>query len=698
MPIVKDKLIYKHIVTYVLLLILPIIFFIVFMQISILEKIRKNFIYQLEMQVIQNAGDTENIFSNMDAVATDVAYNQMFDYEHNLTNVPKACEILRELQGHTVNTELIREVVVWSEGDNYVYTSSGTTYKPDQLLKQYPIFNNTELEEFANRMNTARGGRYTFTEQFGEEEALCYTSVYKNGKEKRLFLFFIIKQPNERNIDNFVILDKKGKILHCIRTDHHIQELIQNGNTGNNIINKEYLEIKVEKDERNYIQYFQLDDVMAEFQDILMIYHGTILVLLMIGGVLITVSIKRSLIPLLKSKKERADVANLGFLYQLLKGKYSPQEVRIQIEKEALEYLKGESWFILVFQISDTYGRDGYEVLRKASRKFLNGYLIELTEEKRFAYIGSLIGWTDKQYRSTTYSLWENLEQEINEDIAFSASALFQDTQDIQKVFIKTSLALEYRFSLGNSCYIDTEQLLNTDLVDAIYPRKLIEQLILCVKVSNSGEVSRILDEINIYIKSSNLPVVYAKGICYELVIKLTDLLQSSGTMGPGCRLSYSNIGAKNETVDELTEKIRNIANNICRSITEKKQLESENAVLELERFIVDNALLEKFSIQYMADYFDMSPSNLSNVYKQKTGITVVEHATRIRMKKAQELLLDINSKMTLDEIVIRIGYNNTSSFIRKFKTIFGVTPRQYTKLAEKQHIESPANEENELM
>lgn len=49
-------------------------------------------------------------------------------------------------------------------------------------------------------------------------------------------------------------------------------------------------------------------------------------------------------------------------------------------------------------------------------------------------------------------------------------------------------------------------------------------------------------------------------------------------------------------------------------------------------------------------------------------------------MAMAEQLLLSEDPVYTVNEIVEKIGYNNTSSFIRKFKSIYGVTPGQYVK------------------
>ena len=47
-------------------------------------------------------------------------------------------------------------------------------------------------------------------------------------------------------------------------------------------------------------------------------------------------------------------------------------------------------------------------------------------------------------------------------------------------------------------------------------------------------------------------------------------------------------------------------------------------------------------------------------------------------MREAIRLMLEENC--TIGDTVLKVGYLNTSSFIRKFKSIYGLTPGQYVK------------------
>ena len=84
------------------------------------------------------------------------------------------------------------------------------------------------------------------------------------------------------------------------------------------------------------------------------------------------------------------------------------------------------------------------------------------------------------------------------------------------------------------------------------------------------------------------------------------------------------------------------------------------------------------FSLQEMADYFNIGMSNLSQFFKRQTGKTLIEYYTTLRMEQAKILLADPQNK--IDDIALQVGYLNTSSFIRRFKQCYGISPRQYTQ------------------
>ena len=671
----KDKLFYKHIILYVLLLFLPVVAFSGFIQISILERIRQNYAYQLENQMIGYANDLEEIFSSLDAVRTNVIYDDEFAFKSDLSNVKEAKEVLRKLQSFAINNPILQEIIFWYEGDEFAYLSTASTFRKDKLQELHPLFALKSVDEILEEEKTGHEETYLFLtlpEGTMPVRTICHTSVSINGR--RALLIFLMKMPETDIIDNLVVFDRQGKVQYSCNMDDELSEMLKGG------IPENYYEIRVEKESRIYVQYYNPDIVYADFRRIRHLYWCIIAIVLLVGSGLIFFGVKNNLLPMLRRRQGLTNAVQFNFLYNLLKGKYAREEFDERVEKDGMVNLKGEMYFLIVFLLQENAVTKDNEEVEAVLHRYLRGYMIELPEEKKFVYVGALDKGKAKNYRESTWFMWKELERETKIDISFSFSPLFENIDDIQQIFLKTVLSMEFKFAKGNSCYIDSEQVLDEELVEVTKPKKLIEQLLMNTRLANTGEVNRIMDEINSHVKTSGMPPVYSKMVCYNLIMQVTELLHSCGMLEHGERISYSVIMARNDTVDELTDRIRNIANNICLFLTEKKKKDSETEIDGIEQFMRENVLLEKFSVQYMADWFGTSPSSLSNFYKQKTGMTIMERVTDIRMKQAEEYLLDEENPMTLNEIVEKIGYNNTSSFIRKFKSIYGVTPGQFVK------------------
>lgn len=671
----KDKLFYKHIILYISLLLLPVVAFSGFIQISILEKIRQNYTYQLENQMISCANNLEEVFSSLDTVRFNVINSDAFLFNSDLSNVREAQEVLRQLQGLAINNPILQEIIFWFEGDEYVYLSTASTFRKEKLQELLPLFAMKSVDEILEEEEKGHTETYrflTFPEGTAPVRNLCHASVLINGR--RALLIFLLKMPEMNMPDNLVVYDRQGKIQYSCNLDDRLSELPGVG------VLEDYYEIRVEKESRIYVQYYDPDIVYADFRRIRHLYWCIVVFVLVVGMGLIYFGVRNNLLPMLRRRQELTNVVQFNFLYNLLKGKYAREEFDGRVEKDGMVNLRGELYFLIVFLLQEDGAVKENEEVEAVLHRYLRGYMIELPEEKKFVYVGALDKGKAKYYRESTWFMWKELERETGSDISFSFSPLFKNIDDIQQVFLKTELSLEFKFARGNSCYIDAEQVLDEDLVEVTKPKKLIEQLLLNTRLANTAEVNRIMDEINSHVKTSGMPPVYSKMVCYNLIMQVTELLHSCGMLEQGERISYSVIMARNDTVDDLTDRIRNIASNICLFLTEKKKKESETEIAGIERFLRENVLLEKFSVQYMADWFGMSPSGLSNYYKQKTGMTIMERVTDLRMKQAEEYLLDEDNPMTLNEIVEKIGYNNTSSFIRKFKSIYGVTPGQFVK------------------
>lgn len=84
------------------------------------------------------------------------------------------------------------------------------------------------------------------------------------------------------------------------------------------------------------------------------------------------------------------------------------------------------------------------------------------------------------------------------------------------------------------------------------------------------------------------------------------------------------------------------------------------------------------WSVSDMANKVNLSESHFFVLYKKFYGITPVADLINARINNAKNMLLFKN--MLIDDIASELGYNNTTHFIRQFKSFVGITPSQYRK------------------
>ncbi len=88
-------------------------------------------------------------------------------------------------------------------------------------------------------------------------------------------------------------------------------------------------------------------------------------------------------------------------------------------------------------------------------------------------------------------------------------------------------------------------------------------------------------------------------------------------------------------------------------------------AIHTVQDYLIDN-LSKDNSIEDLADLVAMSPRNLSRVFKEKTGTTILEYLTRLRLELAKTMLN--NPEYTIEYIATKCGYKTARQLQRILK------------------------------
>ncbi len=106
----------------------------------------------------------------------------------------------------------------------------------------------------------------------------------------------------------------------------------------------------------------------------------------------------------------------------------------------------------------------------------------------------------------------------------------------------------------------------------------------------------------------------------------------------------------------------------------QKKSSTMPAAVVKILEYI-DEHITDDITINAMSSELHYSSDHLSRVFSEATGDSLKHYINAKKIALAQKLLLQNNSPY---DVCFMVGYNNYSSFSRRFSNQIGMSPKQY--------------------
>ena len=94
----------------------------------------------------------------------------------------------------------------------------------------------------------------------------------------------------------------------------------------------------------------------------------------------------------------------------------------------------------------------------------------------------------------------------------------------------------------------------------------------------------------------------------------------------------------------------------------------------------INSHFKEEITLKDVADYAEVSYSNIGKYIKTHLGETFPEYLNKVRLEYSCQLLL--NSTETISDIANFSGFSSSSYFSKIFKSKYGITPQEYRKRA----------------
>lgn len=93
----------------------------------------------------------------------------------------------------------------------------------------------------------------------------------------------------------------------------------------------------------------------------------------------------------------------------------------------------------------------------------------------------------------------------------------------------------------------------------------------------------------------------------------------------------------------------------------------------------IDNCYSDaELNLSHISTLFGVNKSYISKLMKQEIGKSFIEYLTDVRLDKAKEILENHDSRVTMYDVSIRVGYTSQHYFSRVFKNVYGISPLEY--------------------
>lgn len=157
---------------------------------------------------------------------------------------------------------------------------------------------------------------------------------------------------------------------------------------------------------------------------------------------------------------------------------------------------------------------------------------------------------------------------------------------------------------------------------------------------------------------------------CRQIGCSLSGELEGTGYLKLyGQKTTFGKVAWFEEILSELLSESIRLGSGSCTELV-------RNTLTRL-----DEGYTRELSLDEIAQELAVTPQYLSKIFRQETGRTFKEHLIDLRISEARRLLRE--TPLSAREISYAVGYNDPNYFVRLFKKITGLTPKEYQRVME---------------
>ena len=281
----------------------------------------------------------------------------------------------------------------------------------------------------------------------------------------------------------------------------------------------------------------------------------------------------------------------------------------------------------------------------------------------------------------------EFLEAKCNILCTVGVSEVHVDTDGIALGYREALECMQQRLLLQKEEIISFKELNKRHAVGYYFPLELEQKMIYYLRTGQYDECSAILDEIfRVNFQEQQLSAALVRCLMFDIVGSVIKALtEISGASSEGFFDVYDPLQTimACETASGMMNEIKALLWRICQYIEATYQGAGNGLLGKIEEYVKASYSDINLNVTAIAQHFDMNTTYISNVFKKKNGIGLLEYITKMRVEKAKEVIA-AEPNITLEVLCKRVGFSNVRTFSRVFVKHTGVSPGRFKEIAVK--------------
>lgn len=366
---------------------------------------------------------------------------------------------------------------------------------------------------------------------------------------------------------------------------------------------------------------------------------------------------------------------------QLLTGRFMKREF---LEKSLVQTILSPHYshytvFLIQFRHSTELTNEGKTEFISEIESFSNEDMVFLCKEDHmhntFVTISLMNEHTASYFDETLNAVKKHMSLKWGNPILFGVGNIYNQMDSLVKSYMEASTALDYHFIKGMDevIFFSSIQPLSQNN-NFSYPYEDLQQFRMALVRGETAEVESTVKVLSSKLSNKAITLFQAKCICQDIINIVTRAIpegfeQHESEYEIPNTFSISQF----ESINDIISLVQQLSYDICKHIS--SSYDSDNRILldNIQAFITAKCFDCNFSLQMLSDHFHIAGSNLTTFYKEHTGENIFDTVTKLRMERAKVLLA--TTGIPVHQISVNVGYDNASSFIRRFKQLYGITP-----------------------